>query len=329
MRASPIILLALLASSAGCDVDEPLPTPERVGGAVWIDADPAIGLPFKDVDDGYALVHALYTYPNAIRGISLGHGNTNDLDYQEDVTRSLVGSYSTNQAFPIARGAEKPGHLDDSAGARALRGALAREELTLLALGRLTTIAQAIAREPALAKRTKELVILGGNRAEARPTFGPQAIVFPDSNLEGDFDAVEALLSTSVPITLISTELTAQLTVTSDDLDAIGRRGKAGAYLAEASRPWLELSTVFLQESGFHPFDLMVTAYADDALRPLFRCASSYARVVKGPDPSFKRRPGNLRAFVVSPTFTSGRRVQYCSGLRDQAKARVLARAVP
>ncbi|MFO0663868.1 MAG: nucleoside hydrolase [Polyangiaceae bacterium] len=329
MKRDSIVVMALAASAWGCHSEPPLPIPERAGGAVWIDADPAIGLPFKDVDDGYALVHALYRYPNSIRGISLGHGNTNDLDYQEEVTRALIANYSANTGFPVTRGAEKPGHFDDSAAARAIRQALAEEELTFLALGRLTTIAQVLAHDSSLAKKAKELVILGGNRAEGRPTFGPQAIVFPDSNLEGDFDAVEALMATSVPIALIATELTAQVTLTASDLDALAARGNAGAYLAKASRPWLELSTVFVQEPGFHPFDLMVTAYADDALRPYFRCEAMLAQVVRGPDPSFKRRPGELRALVVSPTFTNGRPVRYCSGLRDDAKRHMLARLVP
>nr|MBA2586135.1 nucleoside hydrolase [Chthoniobacterales bacterium] len=42
---------------------------------VWIDTDPALGSPFREVDDGYALLLALHSPELHILGISTTYGN--------------------------------------------------------------------------------------------------------------------------------------------------------------------------------------------------------------------------------------------------------------
>ena len=97
---SSFICCACLAA-LGCS-DPSLAT--RTGGNVWIDADPAIGLRLHDVDDGWAFVHAFEAFPGSLAGISLGHGNTESLEYQERITRELVANFAPNSP-PVFVGA--------------------------------------------------------------------------------------------------------------------------------------------------------------------------------------------------------------------------------
>jgi hypothetical protein len=62
-----VVMAALLGSSAAAQA--PLPVP------VWLDTDPAIGEPDRDVDDGVALVQAFRSPELDIRGVSVVFGN--------------------------------------------------------------------------------------------------------------------------------------------------------------------------------------------------------------------------------------------------------------
>ena len=304
---------ALAALALGsCGDDDELPT--RVAGPVWIDADPAIGLVAKDPDDGWAIAHALVEFPGSVRGISLGFGNTDNLLHQEQVSHELREAWAPSRFdLPIAPGAATLGAAADTPAARALIAALTREPLTILALGRLSNVAAVLALRPDLAPRIRELVILGGRRLEFVPRFGPDEIQFPDSNVEGDAPAVEAVLAAAIPITLIPTELTALDRVRGSDLDALANASDRGAALAEASRSWLAINESLLEIEGFHPFDLFVTVYASDAGPELVGCQDLLAQVSYGPDESFQARAGDFLRLQVSETFTTGRPVRYCS----------------
>ena len=59
---------------------------------VWIDTDPAVGEPERDVDDGLALVQAFHSPELDIRGVSVVFGNA-PLDRGLPIARRLVGEY--------------------------------------------------------------------------------------------------------------------------------------------------------------------------------------------------------------------------------------------
>src|SRR3954470_3215985 len=59
---------------------------------VWIDTDPAIGEPERDVDDGLALVQAFHSPELDIRGVSVVFGNA-PLERGLPIARRLVHDF--------------------------------------------------------------------------------------------------------------------------------------------------------------------------------------------------------------------------------------------
>ena len=74
-------LVLALVLSCGCA--------QAKGTRVWIDTDPAIGSPFRDVDDAFALILAFHSPELHIAGISTTYGNAG-LTRTTLVTRDLV-----------------------------------------------------------------------------------------------------------------------------------------------------------------------------------------------------------------------------------------------
>ena len=81
----------------------PAPTP------VWIDTDPAIGEPERDVDDGLALVQAFHSPELDIRGVSVVFGNA-ELDRGLPIARRLVTDYGP-PGLRVFKGAAKASDL--------------------------------------------------------------------------------------------------------------------------------------------------------------------------------------------------------------------------
>ncbi|MBK9071030.1 MAG: nucleoside hydrolase [Myxococcales bacterium] len=320
MRHAAHIATLLSALTLACNDAAPLPS--RATGPVWIDADVAIELPLHDVDDAWAIAYALRRYPASIVGISLVHGNTDDMAHQEFATTRLLEQLAP-RSVPLYVGASSAQDRAPTAASDALVAALRQGPLTLLTMGRLTNVATALRAAPELAANVQELVILGGRRADFNPSFGPDDIIFPDSNVEGDAAAVEELVELDVPITLIPTELTTQFIITEPDLAAVAAQGTAGAYLARHSEDWLTAVSTLVGIDGFFPFDLFVTAYADDAHHDLITCRDVPLRLDYGPDESFKQRKEPVLRVMVSPDF-GGPSVRYCDAFAADGKAALL-----
>jgi len=81
-------VVAALALAAACVLVRAAPAPQ----AVWIDTDPAVGEPDRDVDDGLALVQAFRSPELDIRGVSVVFGNA-PLDRGLPIARRLVRDF--------------------------------------------------------------------------------------------------------------------------------------------------------------------------------------------------------------------------------------------
>ena len=86
-RRSPLLFAACALAAALVPLRAaPAPVP------VWIDTDPAIGEPERDVDDGLALVQAFHSPELDIRGVSVVFGNA-PLDRGLPIARRLVRQF--------------------------------------------------------------------------------------------------------------------------------------------------------------------------------------------------------------------------------------------
>jgi inosine-uridine nucleoside N-ribohydrolase len=313
-----LVLGALLSAAAAPQVP------------VWIDADTAVGVPDRDVDDGVALLQAFHSPELRIEGVSIVFGNT-DLERAWPIGQSIVHRFGP-EALAVHRGAAGAADLGvETDASRALARALERGRLTVVALGPATNVATVLKNHPALASRIDRIVAVAGRRPGQRFTTGTtNTNGHRDFNFEEDPDAFRVLLSSAVPITLAPFEISSKVWITAADLDTMSR-GSAGArWLAPAAREWLALWTRTFAVDGFNPFDTLAVARVTSPA--LLSCAPLPARIdILADDATEKRMQGTMAKekpyLVVDASLPPPRRVvEYCHGVSSSFKSDLLAR---
>ena len=296
---------------------------------VWIDTDPAAGIPERDVDDALALVQAFHSPELAVRGVSVVFGNAPLADALP-IAREVVARFGpTNLAVhPGASGAADFGA--ETAAARALIAALRARPLTILALGPLTTIGTVVARHPELHHRIYAVVAVAGRRPGQRFLAAPgQRAPFPDFNFESDPAAAAAILCSPVALVLAPWEVASHVWLTADDLAALARRGASGTWIAERTQSWLALWRRTVGVSGFTPFDMLAVAWVTHA--PLIAAEEAAVwieeRPFAGAPPGHAPRGARTGAvFLADPARAGGRRARYCYKPSAALKAVLLDR---
>jgi inosine-uridine nucleoside N-ribohydrolase len=162
---------------------------------VWIDTDPSIGAPYREVDDAFALVLAFHSPELQIRGLSTTYGNAR-LKRTTQVARELVqqfGSVAGLSETDVHAGAATRRDDSRTAASEALANALRKQRLTYLALGPLTNLAAFLKQHPELAGRIDRVVLVGGRSPGTVFAFGPNGgLQIHDANVVKDPDAVRA-----------------------------------------------------------------------------------------------------------------------------------------
>jgi len=235
--------------------------PSRV--AVWIDTDPAIGQPERDVDDGLALVQAFRSPELEIRGVSVVFGNA-PLDRGLPIAQRLVRSFGPPRLRVYAGAASAADAQVETEASRALASALRSAPLTILALGPATNVATTITKHPELAARVTRIIAVAGRRPGQRLTTGtsnPRG--HRDFNFELDPGSFQALLDSKTDVVLAPFEISSKIWLTSSDLDRIAASPSAAARtIVPPARAWLALWNRLFGVDGFNPFDTLAVAYA-------------------------------------------------------------------
>ena len=246
--------------------------------AVWIDTDPAIGLPERDVDDGLALVQAFHSPELDIRGISVVFGNA-ELVRGLPIAQRLAKDFGPPR-LRVFRGAAKASDLGNETDAsRALASALRAAPLTILALGPATNVATVLTTHPELASRVTRVVAVAGRRPGQRFTTGTSNPAgHRDFNFELDPRAFQVLLDSKVPLVLAPFEISSKIWIEEADLDRLAASGSAAARsLVAASRAWRSMWSRLFGVEGFNPFDTLAVAYAISSEG--FACETVPARI--------------------------------------------------
>jgi pyrimidine-specific ribonucleoside hydrolase len=296
---------------------------------VWIDTDPAAGLPERDVDDALALIQAFRSPELRVRGVSVVYGNAALADALP-IARAIVTRFGP-PGLAVHAGAAGAHELRaDTAAARALATGLRERPLTILALGPLTTVAGVVARRPDLHHRIHAIVMVAGRRPGQRFLSSPlQREAFPDFNFESDPAAVAAILATAIPLVLAPWEVASHLWITADDLARLAARGASGAWIAERSRSWLALWRRMVGVDGFNPFDTLAIAWAT---HPSLLAAAEGAvaiaeRPFAGAPPAHAPRGARQQAsLLVDLERPGGRRALYCYKPKPELKPILLER---
>lgn len=255
-------------------------TPSPIRG-VWIDTDPAVGEPGRDVDDGYAILQALRSPELAVVGVSTVFGNTTRPNGDRIAAQLLRLADATD--VPLHSGADSAEHRDPTAASAALAETLAQMPLTILALGPLTNIATTLRQRPELSSRIQKLVFVGGRRPGQRFMVGDHGPL-PDFNFESDPVACEEILSYPFALVLAGFEVSTHATLTQAHLDRLAEGPPAARWLAERSHGWLRWWAEHLHHDGFHPFDtLAVAAVSTPELIAVEALTVSLAQVQRDP----------------------------------------------
>lgn len=230
---------------------------------IIIDTDPG-------VDDAMAIAYALAHPELELLGLTTVFGNT----HVDATTRNALWLLECFGAgtVPVAKGAAVPSvqsplphaefvHGDDGIGnvyspdsdaaqSAARRGVHASDaaafivdsararpgEITLVAVGPLTNVAEALARESELPNLLHSLVVMGGALDEPG-NVTPAA----EANFFNDPHAVDVVMSVDWPLTVVGLDVTHQIMINDADLERIGSEGgRRGRLIRESSRFYVD-----------------------------------------------------------------------------------------
>ncbi len=246
---------------------------------VIIDADPGI-------DDAMAILLALRSPDLEVLGITTVFGNA-EIEVATGNALRLVEL--AGKEIPVARGAARPwvvplrpppdfvhgadglGNIDAPAPTRtAIEGTAAAfivetiheypGEVTLLALGRLTNLALALAMEPRLPELVKEIVLMGG--AVAVPgNVSPVA----EANISGDPHAADIVFTTPWRVTMVGLDATTRVRLEDEVLLRMAKRDEnLGGFLYRISRFYRRFYDSIGITGGFYVHDPSAVAYVID-----------------------------------------------------------------
>jgi inosine-uridine nucleoside N-ribohydrolase len=283
---------------------------------VWIDLDLGIGKPFRDVDDAFALYHALLSQDTLqIEGISFVFGNTDDLDHMRDMAEKIIRK-TTSKKIQTFTGAKNNHQLFlKTPASTGLREALKQGPLTIISMGRLTNIATTLYHNPILVKNIRALIVNAGREVNKPAPFGRKEIIFPDTNIDGDIKAAQYIVNLQLPLVMIPVESMRQQIIKKEYLRFMRRYLKAGAFLAKRSRIWFGLWRLFMGAKGFIPWDVFLVSYLTHP--QAFSCNEEIIYKMKWSENDINfilRKNKNSHKYILTsypPSYGNGRGI-YC-----------------
>lgn len=287
------------------------------GATIWIDTDPAIGAPWREVDDAFALILAFHSPEVRIAGISTTYGNAplrRTTAVAHDIVRRFGGRAELTASHVHPGASSRADFEKRTPAAEALARVLRKRRLTYVALGPLTNLAAFLQVHPELSGNIDRVIFVGGRSPGQQFTFGPTgALRIHDANVIKDRAAAAVVLRSALPLTLAPVEISSQLTINRADLRTLRAGGPAGRYLHARTRVWGWFWMSFVREKGGPLFDLLAVLPAID--QRLLKTEPRFA---------YLNATGDL---IAAPRTTPGtKRVSFGTAVKTSAKPLVLRR---
>ncbi|MEM9046965.1 MAG: nucleoside hydrolase [Pseudomonadota bacterium] len=251
---------------------------------ILIDTDPGI-------DDAMAIVYALSDPELELLGLTTVFGN---VPVEQGTRNALALVKHLNVDVPVAEGAARPleqtpaPHPDFVHGKDGFGGVALPEsdnavhpndaadfiidtiraypgEVTLVPVGPLTNIAEAIRRDPGIAELVRMVVIMGG--AYAR---GGNVTEFAEANIWQDPHAAEIVFATNWPMIMVGLNVTEQVQCTQPDFDVLGMiKPVSGAFLRDAVKFYIAFHRERVGVDGcfLHDPSAVIAAIAPDLFK--------------------------------------------------------------
>lgn len=241
-----------------------------------IDADPG-------VDDALALILAMQ-YPDfEILGVTTTFG---DVDLEQTTHNALRIVELSGQSIPVYQGAGKPLVVVPEAKPTLLNGkdglgnvehAELREQaqhisaaqfmvemataypgqISIVALGRLTNLAQALKQDPKFAKNIQQVVIMGGS------LFTPGNVSpVAEANIAGDPHAADTVFTAPWKVTMVGLDVTTKLRINDKMLTRIkARNQRFGEFVYAITRFYADHHRQQQLDGGFYVKDATALVY--------------------------------------------------------------------
>jgi purine nucleosidase len=249
---------------------------------IIIDTDPAMGSAGGDPEDSFAILLALGSPELTVEGLTIVQGNVpvdhgyanachllkllgrRDLPVCAGRAHPLNPERKAQIAWLEQRGklerlvpALAPGPGEPSA-VDFLRAKLNESpgEITLVTIGPLTNLAEALAADPGLAATIPHIVMMGG-AANVPGNITPAA----EFNIWGDPEAAAQVFESGIPITMVGLDVCEQTHLRQETVEALASGGaELARFVAQAVRPWLALRQAIYGSSDLHLYDSLAVA---------------------------------------------------------------------
>ncbi len=255
----------------------PLVASNAYAKKVIIDCDPGI-------DDAIAIILAMEYSDFEILGISTVFGNATA---EQATANALKIVELSGKNIPVYRGAKRPliippgnppdfvhgtdglGNTNQPESTLRIESVSAAEfivetintypgEITVLAIGRLTNLANALALDPGITAKVKDIILMGG-------TLHVPGNVSPvgEANISGDPHAADLVFRASWPVTMIGLDVTTKLIMNDQILETIREdNAQYGNFIYDISRFYRNFHiNVDGVEGGFYVHDPSAVMY--------------------------------------------------------------------
>ena len=231
---------------------------------VILDTDPAIGVKFRDLDDGLAILFLLASPEVHLEGLTINFGNVGADRGFKAAREVLQVADADTPVYPGSASKADLGRMNPAVEFLIETVKANPKEITVLAVAPLTNVATAMILDDTFAENLKGLIVMGG-------TFSfPFFSFFGEFNFHNDGVAASRVIGAPVPKTLITMDVCSQAVFQDRHLARIReKKGRVAEYLAGVIPHWLNLNKrVFFRKKGFFPWDPVAAAYLID--RTLF-----------------------------------------------------------
>jgi purine nucleosidase len=198
---------------------------------ILLDTDLAMGAPGSDIDDGFALALALADPGLQVELVTTVGGNT-DVETSTRLTHGLLDVLGRG-AVPVVQGLPASGGAAEEIARRVLADP---GELTIVAIGPLTNVAQALG-SPGVAGAVREVVAMGGVFLEHTNV----AAMPGEYNFWCDPEAAQAVCESGVPLRFVGLDVTRRVRLSRDDARSLAaHQGGFGRVAAVHAEAWID-----------------------------------------------------------------------------------------